>query len=134
MVRFVGILTVPPCHPFGCRDKISLSEAVAEPFIGLYPGNALQDHISEHAQALGRPLTYRIRMSSFAGIGEMVSGGIGVGVLPVSLAERFSKKFHYHILPLTDPWARRRICICYKTTDSLSPAMAGLLDFLRALD
>lgn len=127
-------LIVPPSHPFGGRDKISLSEAIAEPFIGLYPGNALQDHISEHAQDLGRPLTYRIRMSSFEGIGEMVSGGIGVGVLPVSLAERFSKKFHYHILPLTDPWARRRISICYRTAESLSPAMAGLLDFLRVQD
>ena len=124
-------LIVPPSHPFGCRDNISLCEALTEPFIGLYPGNALQDHISEHAKSLGRPLTYRIRMSSFEGVGEMVSSGIGVGVLPVSLAERFSKKFHYHILPLTDQWARRRICLCYKTPDSLSPAMAGLIDLLR---
>ncbi|PRD14388.1 LysR family transcriptional regulator [Pantoea coffeiphila] len=127
-------LIVPFSHPFKCRDKISLSEALAEPFIGLHPGNALQDHISEHAKDLGRPLTYRIRMSSFEGVGEMVSSGIGVGVLPLSLAERFSKKFPYHILPLTDSWARRRICICYKTPDSLSPAMARLVDFLRVQD
>lgn len=127
-------LIVPPNHPFESRDNISFSEAISEPFIGLYPGNALQDHISEHAKDLGRPLTYRIRMSSFEGMGEMVSSGIGVGVLPVSLAERFSKKYHYLILPLTDPWARRRICICYKTPDSLSPAMAALLEFLRVQD
>lgn len=127
-------LIVPFSHPFKCRDKISLSEALAEPFIGLHPGNALQDHISEHAKDLGRPLTYRIRMSSFEGMGEMVSSGIGVGVLPLSLAERFSIKFPYHILPLTDSWARRRICICYKTPDSLSPAMARLVDFLRVQD
>ncbi|ROR15054.1 LysR family transcriptional regulator [Erwinia sp. JUb26] len=123
-------LIVPPSHPFADRETLSLSEAIAEPFIGLYPGNALQDHISEHAKCLGRPLTYRIRMSSFEGVGEIVSSGIGVGVLPLALAERFGKKFPFHILPLTDPWARRRICICYKTADSLSPAMKGLLDFL----
>ena len=124
-------LIVPPAHPFVGRDKISLSEAITEPFIGLYPGNALQDHISEQAKGLGHPLTYRIRMRSFEGVGEMVSSGIGIGVLPLSLAERFSKKFLYHILPLTDPWAQRRICICFKTPDSLSPAMAGLIDFLK---
>ncbi|MOA23596.1 DNA-binding transcriptional regulator OxyR [compost metagenome] len=127
-------LIVPPSHPFERRDKISFSDVITEPFIGLYPGNALQDYINEHAEDLGRPLTYRVRMSSFEGIGEMVSSSIGVGVLPVSVAERFSKKFHYHILPLTDQWARRRICICYKTPDSLSPAMRELIDFLRVQD
>lgn len=127
-------LIVSASHPSACRGEIAFSDALAEPFIGLYPGNALQDHISGHAEDLSRPLTYRIRMSTFEGVAEMVSGGIGVGVLPVSLAERFSKKFHYAILPLTDQWARRRICICYKTPDSLSPAMAGLVDFLRVQD
>ncbi|EBZ5134596.1 LysR family transcriptional regulator [Salmonella enterica subsp. enterica serovar Saintpaul] len=127
-------LIVPAIHPLGFRDNISLLDAISEPFIGLYPGNALQDHISGHAREYGHSLNYRIRMSNFEGICEMVSSGIGVGVLPVSVAERFSKKFHYHILPLTDQWARRRICICYKTPDSLSPAMTELIDFLRIKD
>jgi len=125
------VLIVPSSHPFKRRDKIALSDVITEPFIGLYPGNALQDHISEHAEALGCQLNYRVRMSSFEGMGEMVSCGIGVGVLPASVAERLSKKFQYKILPLTDQWARRRICICYRTPDSLSPVMRKLLDFLR---
>ena len=127
-------LIVPGTHPSGFRDNVTLSDAISEPFIGLYPGNALQDHISEHARELGHPLTYRIRMSSFEGVCKMVSSGIGVGIIPVSVAERFSKKFSFQILPLHDQWARRRICICYKTRDSLSPAMAGLLDFLSIPD
>ena len=125
-------LIVPTTHSLSSRDNVSLSDIINEPFIGLYPGNALQDHISEHAKKLGQSLTYRIRMSSFEGICEMVSNGIGVGIIPVSVAERFGKKFHYSILPLTDQWARRQICICYKTLDSLSPAMAELIDFLKA--
>ncbi|HDG1691394.1 TPA: LysR family transcriptional regulator [Kluyvera georgiana] len=124
-------LIVPTTHPFGFRHEVSLSEALGETFIGLYPGSALQEHINGHARELGHPLTYRIRMSSFEGVCEMVSSGIGVGVIPVSVAERFRKKYHYHVLPLTDPWARRRICICYKTADSLSPPMTELIDFLR---
>lgn len=124
-------LIVPATHPLGHRDTLSLSEAFGEPFIGLYPGNALQDHISGQARELGHILTYRIRMSSFEGVCEMVSSGIGVGVLPVAVAERLRKKWHYSVLPLTDRWAQRRICICYKTADSLNPAMTELIDFLR---
>lgn len=127
-------LIVPFTHPLGCRDNVFLADAIDEPFVGLYPGNALQDHISEHARELGHQLTYRIRMSSFEGMCEMVSSGIGVGILPVSVAERFSKKLSYQILPLHDQWARRRICICYKNQYSLSPAMAGLIEFLRVVD
>lgn len=124
-------LIVPATHPLGCKDNVFLSDAIGEPFIGLYPGNALQDHISGHARELGHQLNYRIRMSSFEGICEMISSGIGVGVLPVSVAERLSKKLPYQILPLHDQWARRRICICYKNQSSLSPAMAGLIEFLK---
>lgn len=127
-------LIVPVTHPFSGRENLFLSDAISEPFIGLYPGNALQDHVSGHARELGHQLTYRIRMSSFEGVCEMVSSGIGVGIIPVSVAERFSKKLSYQILPLHDPWARRRICICYKSLNSLSPAMARLIEFLRIRD
>ena len=124
-------LILPATHSLRLRDNVTLQDAISEPFIGLYPGNALQDHISGHARRLGHSLFYRIRMSSFEGVCEMVSSGTGVAVIPASIAERFRKKFNYHTLPLNDPWARRRICICYKTAESLSPGMAELIDFLR---
>lgn len=127
-------LIVPPTHPLGCRNSVFLSDVIGEPFVGLYPGNPLQDHISGHASKLGHELTYRVRMSSFEGIGKMISSGIGTGILPASVAERLNKKFSYLILPLDDKWACRRICICYKTQDSLSPAMVRLIDFLRVQD
>ena len=127
-------LIVPSSHALGLRENVSLADALGEPFIGLHPGNALQDHVSGHARELGRSLSYRIRMSGFEGMCEMVSSGIGVGILPLSVAARFSKKFHYHILPLTDQWARRRICVCYRTPDSLSPVMAKLISFLKTQD
>lgn len=125
------VLIVPSSHALGSREHVCLADVYDEAFIGLYPGNALQDHISGHARASGHSLNYRIRMSDFEGMCEMVSNGIGAGVLPLLTAERFSSKFLYRIVPLTDPWAQRRICICYKTPQSLSPGMARLLAFLR---
>ncbi len=125
------VLIVPVKHSLGIHDEISLTEIVKEPFIGLYPGNALQDHITGHAADLGHSLTYRIRMSSFEGFCEMVSNGIGVGILPESVADRFQQKFSYRKLLLTDSWAKRKICICYRDRALLSPAMRKLLTFLK---
>lgn len=127
-------LIVPAQHSLSVRNEISLPEIIMEPFIGLYPGNALQDHISGHAADLGHSLTYRVRMSSFEGFCEMVSNGIGIGILPESVADRFQQKFRYRKLLLTDHWARRQICICYKNWGALSPAMKKLLCFLKEVD
>ncbi|VFS57323.1 HTH-type transcriptional activator CmpR [Kluyvera cryocrescens] len=64
------VLIVPPHHPLSHADGLSLSDVVTEPFIALYPGNALQENISQHAAELGHHLNYRIRMSSFDGFCE----------------------------------------------------------------
>ncbi len=61
----------------------------------------------------------------------MVGNGIGIGILPESVADRLQQKFRYQKLLLTDSWARRKICICYKNRASLSPAMRNLLTFLK---
>ena len=127
------VLIVPPNHPLSRVEALSLKDVVAEPFIALYPGNALQDHISQHAASLGHHLNYRIRMSSFEGCCEMVSNGIGVGILPESVADRFQHKFSFRQQHLTDAWARRKICLCYKHQALLNPAMRKLLMFLKQL-
>lgn len=125
------VLIVPPNHPLSRVEALSLEDVVAEPFIALYPGNALQDHISQHAANLGHQLNYRIRMSSFDGFCEMVSNGIGVGIVPESVADRLRHKFAFSKRPLTDAWAKRKICLCYRDRSLLSPAMKKLLTFLQ---
>lgn len=125
------VLIVPTRHALGNSNDISLSDVLHEPFVGLHPGNALQDHISGHAAQLGHSLTYRIRMNSPEGVCDMVSNGIGVGILPDVVADRFQQKYPCRKLYLTDAWARRKICICFKSRASLSPAMRKLLDFLK---
>lgn len=125
------VLIVPPHHPLSHADGLSLSDVVTEPFIALYPGNALQENISQHAAELGHHLNYRIRMSSFDGFCEMVSNGIGVGIVPESVADRFRHKFPFTKRLLTDPWAKRKICLCFKSQAALSPAMSRLLKFLK---
>lgn len=126
-------LILPDTHPLGSMKQITLSDAIGECFIGMYPGNALQDLISSHARDLGYTLTYRIRMSSFEGICEMVNKGIGLGIIPLSVAERIGKKLSFQIVPLHDRWARRKICLCYKNVDLLSPLTVRLIDFLRLI-
>lgn len=125
------VFIIPGDHKLHNKQAVSFADIIAEPFIGLYPGSALQDHIHSHARALGHDLAIRIRMSTFEGLFEMVDKGIGSGIVPAVMADKYQSRFHYHQLALTDSWARRKLCICYRSRKALNPAMRTLIDHLK---
>lgn len=125
------VLIIPADHKLHNKQAVSFADIIAEPFVGLYPGSALQDHLHFHASALGGELNIRIRMSTFEGQCEMVEKGIGVGIVPAVIAANYQSRFHYHQLALTDSWARRKLCFCYRSWEALSPAMKQLINHLK---
>ncbi|MEL1264837.1 LysR family transcriptional regulator [Pseudoxanthomonas putridarboris] len=126
-------LIVPAGHRLATGGAVRFGDVLGEPFVGLAPGNALQEHIEEHARAAGRVLAMRIRMKTFEGVCEMVSHGIGVGILPATAASRLRRRHAYHAIALTDGWARRSLCLCYRKWSGLSPTMRSLFQHLGAL-
>lgn len=125
------VLIIPADHKRPKKRAVSFADIIAEPFVGLYPGSALQDHLHFHAGALGHELNIRIRMSTFEGLCEMVEKGIGVGIVPAVMAAKYQSRFHYHQLALTDRWARRKLCLCYRSWEALNPAMKQLINHLK---
>ncbi|WP_221885462.1 LysR substrate-binding domain-containing protein [Vreelandella populi] len=93
-------------------------------------GSALQDHINDQARTAGRLLDLRIRMKTYEGVCEMVSHGVGIGILPQSVAKRYRRRHSYATLLLTDAWARRQLCLCFREWKVLSAPMQRLLTHL----
>ena len=118
-------------HRLARHRSAALADVLHEPFVGLAPGNALQDHIDEHARNAGHALAFRIRMKTFDGLCEMVAHGVGVGIVPASIARRFRRRYRYRALALSDAWARRRLCLCFRDWDALSPTVRELLTHLQ---
>ncbi|MGG5150298.1 LysR substrate-binding domain-containing protein [Alcaligenes aquatilis] len=113
-------------------SKLSLQEVLHEPFVGLMPGNALQDHLDEHARAAGHALAQRIRMKTFEGLCQMVAHGVGLGIVPQGVASRYKRRYGFVARPLSDAWANRSLCLCYQDWDALSKPMQRLLQHLGA--
>ncbi|QEM82114.1 LysR family transcriptional regulator [Halomonas binhaiensis] len=126
------VLIVPQKHPLAHRNKIQLAEVLDQPFVGLSQGSALQDHIDDQARVAGSLLDYRIRMRAYEGVCEMVTHGIGIGILPQNIARRYKRRYAYRTLLLTDDWARRQLCLCFKNWKELSAPMQSLLIHLGA--
>ena len=121
---------VPPTHRLATESALSFSQLLHESFIGLPSGNALQDHLEAQALALGHVLQPRIQIKTFEGICEMVQHGIGIGIVPKTIATRFQRRYAYKKLALTDSWARRQLCVCYHEWAQLSASMQSLLAHL----
>ncbi|MDM9558332.1 MULTISPECIES: LysR substrate-binding domain-containing protein [Bordetella] len=125
-------LIVPAGHRLAAAGTVDFAAVLDEPFVGLAPGNALQDHIDEHARAAGGALAPRIRMKTFEGLCEMVSHGVGVGIVPRGIASRHRRRYPYQVVALADDWARRQLCLCFRAWEELSAPMQGLLAHLGA--
>lgn len=124
------VLIVARTHPLASQCAVHLHDLLEQPFVGLVPGNALQQHIHDHARALGHPLTLRIRMKTFEGLCQMVANGVGIGIVPQDMACLYQRLHGFHTLALLDTWANRHLCICVRDWQTLSKPMQSLLEQL----
>lgn len=125
-------LIVPQTHSLTQYPKVSFADVFEQPFVGLARGSALQEYINDQARAAGCLLDLRIRMKTYEGLCEMVSHGIGLGILPQSVARRYRRQHSYKIIMLADTWARRQLCLCFKDWKELSAPMQNLFRHLGA--
>jgi len=125
------VLAVPRGHPFAARRRIAFAEALGEDFVGLSPGSALQDHLARHAARAGRPLKLRVRLGGFDAVCRMVEQGVGLAVVPETAARRCRRSMAIRAVPLSDPWALRRLSVCVRSLDALPAHARQLLEHLR---
>lgn len=121
------VLIMSDGHRLAHRDAVQLADTLQEPFVGLAPGNALQDHIDDHARRAGHCLNLRIRMKTFEGLCEMAAHGVGLGIVPQDIARRYRRRHNYLTVALADHWARRKLCLCFRDWETLSFPMQSLL-------
>lgn len=121
------VLLVPRGDPLASRRSIALADAAQRDFVGLAAGSPLQEHVAAHARRLGQRLAYRIQVRSFEAVCAMVAQGIGVAVVPRAvLPLQRAQRSALRALPLSDPWARRRLLVCSRASAPL-PRNAKLL-------
>jgi len=124
------VMLLPAEHRFASRRSVAFADVAGETFVALADGNALQAYIEDQARGIGRRLDVRIRMKTFEGVCIMVGHGIGVGIVPRTIARQHRRSTHTIAVPLADAWAQRRLCACFAEWPQLSPAMRSLLHHL----
>ncbi|SAK45736.1 LysR family transcriptional regulator [Caballeronia catudaia] len=106
-------------HRIAEQGAVAFADIVGEAFVGLSDA-ALEMHLAERASRLGRQIGYRIRMRSIDNVGTLVEAGIGLVILSEASA-RMLERPELSILPLSEPWATRRLHLCARDFDALTP-------------
>jgi molybdate transport repressor ModE-like protein len=124
------VLTPREWPRFKRNQSIAFNEVAAEPFVGLSPGNPLQEHIVRQAARLGHHLAFRVRLATLDAVCRLVSQGVGIAVVPEVAARRPGRANRLHIVPLKDEWATRQLILCARRFSGLSPHAKLLAEVL----
>jgi DNA-binding transcriptional LysR family regulator len=62
----------------------------------------------------------------------MIEAGVGIGVVPSSVALRHARSMSVAIIPLNDSWAERKLKICVRALAELPPLARELVERLIA--
>lgn len=122
------VVLMPATHRLAGGAQVDFIEIAREKFIGLLDA-ALQAHLAEHAMRRGIRLEYRIRLRSIRPIGRMVEDGVGIAILPESTAAELGSAT-LRVVPLADAWARRRLALCLRSREELTPHARLLLQHM----
>jgi DNA-binding transcriptional LysR family regulator len=125
------VLVTPAKHPLAGKRQAAFRDALAHDFVGLPVGSALQEHLESHAARAGTAMRLRVRLPGFDALCRLVQGGIGIAVVSHTAARRNARSMAIRVVPLVDPWARRRLRLCVKLERNLPVPARALLDHLR---
>ncbi|SAK47717.1 LysR family transcriptional regulator [Caballeronia temeraria] len=115
-------------HRIAGASAVAFAEIVGEAFVGLSDA-ALELHLAERASRLGKQISYRIRMRSVDNVGMLVEAGIGLAILSEASA-RMLERPALAVVPLSEPWAARRLHLCTRDFRALTPHARLLADTL----
>lgn len=118
--------------PRAADKRIAFADILEAPHIGLAAG-ALQDHLEDQAEKMGRKLKFRARVRTFEGLCRMAAQGVGVAVMPETAALRSKRTTGVAVVRLTDAWATRRLSLCCRSEADLSPPARDLLEHLAGV-
>jgi DNA-binding transcriptional LysR family regulator len=125
------VLVCPLDHPLAAHPALRFADCLDHDFVGLNRGSSLLAVISVAAARAGRALHPRVQVRSFDAMCQMISAGLGVGVLPLDACQGMLAARGLTAVPLSEPWARRWLMLGHLGEERLSQPALLLLRHMR---
>jgi DNA-binding transcriptional LysR family regulator len=126
------VLITPRGHPLADGGPVDFAQTLKVDYIGLKENMALQSFIMRAASREGAAMKLRIQVNNFEALCGLVDSGVGVAIIPESVARRHAKHLGIAIVGLLDDWAVRDLKIAARDLQSLAAPAKALIDVLVA--
>ncbi len=126
------VLVTPPDHELAGRRSISFQETLNYPHIGLREGSTLFNFLKDQASELNLPLQMRIQVFGFESACRIISRGVGIGILPRSIAHRYADFMAIATIELDDEWAERERSLIVRELEALPKCGKELVEEIRS--
>jgi DNA-binding transcriptional LysR family regulator len=126
------VVIVPSDHRLAGRASVSFAEALEDDFVSMPYGTSISKLCRAAAERDGSRLRVRIEVTSFEGVRNMVSAGLGIGVLPKGSVTPYVHSASFRAVELDDPWSLRPLSIIARNFDTLPLPARMLVDHLEA--
>jgi DNA-binding transcriptional LysR family regulator len=127
------VLVTPRDHELSKETTMSFSQSLGYPHIGLRESSTLFQFLKSQAHEAGIDLQMRIQVYGFESACRMVSRGVGISILPRSIAHRYADFMDIHTVDLTDDWAERERSLIVRELDALPKCGKALIDQFQNL-
>jgi len=125
-------MVVPANHALAGRDSLRFEQTLDYEHVSLPVNSAVQVMLQRAAARLGRTLIHRVIVTNFEAALRVVRAGLAISLVPREVAEVYARTYGLKVIPLAEPWARRRFIVCFRDAASLSPSAQLLVDHLAA--
>lgn len=125
------VVITPKQHPLARRRSVAYGDTLEFDYVGLHTGSAINLQLIKAASELEKTVRMAIQVTSYDALCLMVEAGLGIGILPRAVAERYTKALGIRIIALNESWARRELKICVRSFDALPVAARLLVNHLK---
>jgi DNA-binding transcriptional LysR family regulator len=124
-------VVVPRDHVLAGAEAVKFEALLDFDVVGLQVGTSVQDQMHRQAASLGRTVKARLQVRGFDAIAQLVEAGLGVAVMPATVAGRLSRVFGIQVLRLDEPWSRRDHLLAVRTQPVLPTVVQRFIEALR---
>lgn len=127
------VVVTPKGHELEKRHDVSFKETLVYPHIGLREGSTLFNFLKDQAAETNTSLQIRIQVFGFESACRMVSRGVGISILPRSIALRYADFLDIVCIDLDDDWAERERSLIVRELNALPKCGKDLVQEIRHL-
>jgi DNA-binding transcriptional LysR family regulator len=124
------VMIVPSDHRLAGHASAAFAEALDDDVISMPYGTSISKLCRAAAERVGKRLRVRIEVTSFEGVRNMVSAGLGIGVLPKGSVTPYMHSAPFRVVELDEPWSLRPLSIIARNFDTLPLPARMLVDHI----